>query len=341
MNVAAISAAALGMLAGSTAPDPVYVNDAVVEGDRFTQRAGCDRAGDGSAERPFATVRRALAEARPGQRIYLDAGLFSEPAGLELPADGIQLIGAPNRVTRIRGGEGSVLRAEGRRGLALRDLVLEGGRIGVEWVEVQNAVMEQVVTVGAGTYGILLRDCTAVRLVTSATFRSGFRGLQLDRCTGVLVEGHRSAESGNGGIVLRDSHGNIFRACRSERNGMSGFFLSDKVRNNQFWDCVASENKFVGFYLFRDSTGNIFRGCTSTGNERGVTATRSPDNRFERNTIVQNRTFGLLFKEQSPDNQLIRNRLQGNPEGDLATSEDSAPRLSFRNQIGRRVTYSR
>lgn len=332
-----ILAALLGAVLSSI-PPPIYVNDGSVQGDRFTRQAGSDRSGDGSPDRPFGSLGKALATAQPGQTIYLDVGLHQARRGWSIPKDGIRLIGAPQQTTRLRVKEGSVLQAEDRQGLALQDLFLEGGRIGVEWVRVRDSSMERVVSVGAATYGILLRDCTALRLTGCATFRAKFRGLQIDRSSGVVVEGHRSAENQQGGIVLRNARGNILRACHSEKNGMSGFFICDRSTENQFWECIATDNRFVGFYLYNGATGNVLRGNTSTGNERGMTASRSPTNRFERNHVVANRTYGFLLKEQSPGNQLSRNRAEKNPEGDLASTADSTPRLQFRNQIGNRTT---
>lgn len=335
MILAAIFGAVLGAL-----PPPLHVNDGSVDGDRFTRAPGNDQSGNGTADQPFATLGKALSAAQPGQTIYIDVGLYSAKRGSVILADSLRIIGAPNRATRLRAEEGSVLRAENRRGLALHDLVLEGGRIGLEWTQVRDSSIERIVSVGASTYGILLRECAAVRMAECATFRAKFRGLQLDRSSSVLIEGHRSGESSNGGIVLRNARGNILRNCRSERNGMSGFFLSNGSSENQFWDCVAADNKFVGFYLFGGATGNVFRGNTSQGNERGFTATGSPHNRFERNTVVSNRTYGFLFKDNSPGNHLIRNRAELNPDGDLAATDDSTPRLTFRNTIGRRTTPS-
>lgn len=336
-----VAALAVGALGLGLFPTAIFVNDSSRQGDRFTQRTGCDRTGDGSAERPFGSLGRALRQVEAGQTIWMDAGVYRAKQGWVLAVDGLRVVGVPGGGTRLRVEEGSVLRAEGRRGLRLEDVVVEGGRIGIEWVGVRDSVMDRVIAVGAGTYGILLRDCAGIHLVGSMTTRSRFRGLQLDRAVGVVVEAHRSLENGNGGVVLRNARGNVLRGVRSDGNGMSGFFLSNGSRENQFFECEARDNRFVGFYLLGGSGGNVFRGGKSEGNERGVTASASPGNRFERMTVVGNRTSGFLFKEGSPENVLIRCRAEGNPEGDLVAAADSSPRLGFRNRFGQRVVLGR
>jgi hypothetical protein len=132
------------------------------EGAELWVDAARGASGDGSRERPHATLGEALARAGGASRIHLAPGrypgAFTLPAGLELEGEGAVLEGA---------GSGPVLRAPG--GAWLRGVEVRGGGWGVEAGGALR--LESVRLVGQVSGGVRLGAGTLA--VTAGRFEAG------------------------------------------------------------------------------------------------------------------------------------------------------------------------
>lgn len=286
----------------------LHVNDRQTDGDRFSARAGSDSEGDGSAERPFASLARALKDAKPGDLILLDTGGYELMAGIDLAIDDLQIRGAGVGRTSLSMDRDDVpaLRTTSN-GVQIADLAVSGGSIGIE-LRGNHALVRRVAVHAQGTFGILLRDSVGNVVHDCRLWGTGFRGLQIAGGRGHFISNCWSGGNANAGFCLAETAGNVVTGNIADQNGTSGFFIVGESANNELIGNQSYRSGMGGFYLFNGSHGNVLEGNVANWNQRGFVLKHVMNNRLEANSAEGNHYAEFQVRGESRDNVLASNR---------------------------------
>lgn len=170
-------------------------------------RSGADAGGDGSAERPLATLRAAEEASGPGDTILLVRGSkFEERITLESG----QILAASSEPANqppplLRASEQAAITARDLAGITIRDVALEltGSANGIALQRVTGNVAITNVTIAGKTTGdaIAMEDVTASSVISGTTIRDVLkRGVFVVKSTGLTLRDVRfvNAPSTNG-----------------------------------------------------------------------------------------------------------------------------------------------
>lgn len=316
-----------------------YLNDAETEGDVMAKAAGNDKTGDGTAARPFRSLRHALLSAKEGDTLRLDTGNYIVPSTGTLPGEiGVSPItlskltieGAGPGKTHLHACDKAGLVFSEGKGNRLREFSITGGESSLLLEDCSEFVITRVQTRDSQLYGILLVNSHRTKIEHCRTLQSGFRGLQLRRSNQNTLLRNFSSDNGNAGICLEAAAENKFTACESRDNGASGFFVFRNSDNNRLEKCVSQKNKLAGFYVDSGSSLNRLLENTSRQNERGFTLNEAPGSVLLRNVADSNETFGFWIKNKSEGVKAEDNRASLNGTGFMFSS-DSPPALLSNN----------
>lgn len=317
-----------------------YLNDAETGGDCVTKAAGNDKTGDGTAAKPFRSLRQALLSAKKGDTLRLDTGDYVVPsigAGpgeievFPITLSGLTIEGAGPGKTRLHACGKAGLAFSEASGNQLREFSITGGDSSLSLEGCSGFVITRVRTEESLAYGILLVDSQRSKIEQCTTAKSGFRGLQLRRSNHNTLSGNIAKNNVNSGFCLEASSENKFTGCESLNNGSSGFFVFRNSDNNRLEKCVSQKNEFVGFYADSGSSLNRFLENTSRWNERGFTLNGAPGSVLQGNVAESNKSFGFWIKNKSEGVKAEDNKAFLNGTG-FMFSADSPPALLGNNR---------
>ncbi|MFY1649457.1 sigma-70 family RNA polymerase sigma factor [Solwaraspora sp. WMMB762] len=327
-----------------TSPPAVSPADGVTSADVYVAPDGSDD-GDGSRQRPYATLDKAVSVVEPGQTIALRGGTYrpSDPVVIDVN-------GAPERRITLSNyaGEWPVIDASGVP--ADKWMVTHRGSFWtVQGLEVMNSGSHAYVCVSC-------RDNIFRRLSMHHNARSGLT-LRDEGTTGNQVldsdfhTNYDPAEAGGAGVGLAvkfgDGTGNVVRGCRAFGNASDGFdvgHFADPVLLEANWAYGNGVNRWAvadwhgaadGFrlgggspapaagHLLRDNAAwdNTGHGFADGGNAgaldlTGNTAFRNGGAGFHlpvpQATLVDNAAVGNGTDGDNGDVQLSGGRSQGN-----------------------------
>lgn len=286
----------------------IYVNDAQTDGNRFCPAPGSDDDGDGSVQRPFATLRRALGGAKPGDTIFIDSGSYDVNEGILIGVDYLRIRGAGARQTRLRvesGGDTSALVVKAN-GVQVSDLSISGGRIGIE-LRANSTILRRVAVHSQDTYGILLQDSQGSIVHDCRIWATGFRGMEITGGRGNFVSNCWSSGNRNAGFCLSSTEGNVLTRNTADRNLTSGFFITGDSLNNALIENVSYRSGLGGFYLYDGSHGNLLENNVANWNQRGFVLKHAMANRLTDNSATGNQYAEFQIRGDSRDNLMESN----------------------------------
>ncbi|MBC6611625.1 T9SS type A sorting domain-containing protein [Hymenobacter sp. BT507] len=293
-----------------TTPTALYVNDAATSNDLYTQAAGSDLTGDGTAAAPFATVGRALQVALAGTTVYVDAGTYTERIVLHKTVhlrgagtatnrpDGATIFNAGLPQSGARSHEvGLLLTAPG--GTAAAPLVIAGLTIQAYDLGIEtdgsaraNVVLEDVEILDQRQYGIFWNSLggadnltfrrvhIARTAVDPADVRTNYNGSSSPAGRGLfIVNGTKRQILIEGGVY--------------EQNRRAGIDINDgSVSDLLIRDALFSQNgggaiALLGAGGLRDAAGNFL----------------TPAALIERNIIRNNGSNGMELKSVTGNGQ--------------------------------------
>jgi len=237
-----------------------YVNDGSTTGDTFTTAVG-DTTGDGSSGRPFLTITKALTKAKPGDTIYIDAGLYTETVVIN--TDNIALIGKDSGATVIDPpGINSTaglygIYADTQVGLLIKTLGVTGAYDGILFDNVDNSRIESDSASECGNNGVFLRASSESNTITRNTTMSNTRGIYLDGSTNNTVTSNTAnSNSANGMVIGSGSNTNTVTGNTASSNSTHGIYMSGSS-NNMLTSNTASSNTQHGVYLSSSSNNTV------------------------------------------------------------------------------------
>ncbi|MGD0088822.1 MAG: right-handed parallel beta-helix repeat-containing protein [Planctomycetota bacterium] len=236
----------------------------VVAETRHVSPAGNDADGDGSAEKPWKTFKKALEKLKPGTRLVAAAGAYDERCTvssggepgkyLHIEAEkpgaatlkGFALMGPAASYTHLKGfkiseGPGS--------GIALAGWV---GHVTVDDCEITRCAGETI-SAPAGSHLVFRR----IRGTDNLGYGIGLGEKGTSAAQGVLIEdcvldnnqtglGESYEKNNTDGIGAEEfGHGYVFRRVCCSRCGDAGFDI--KARDTLFDSCIAYKNLHYGF----------------------------------------------------------------------------------------------
>jgi hypothetical protein len=322
---AAPAPAPAAAVASTAAREPVVAH----AGGRVLHVAGDargDAAGDGSASRPWASVQRALIEARAGDTVLVHAGRYSERLRSVRP-------GLPDRPIRLVG----------------RGAELDGGGGGGHLVELTHGHIELVgfSLSGADTL-VWVEGATGVRVLDNHLHDAGHECVRLkagatdnevarnrvERCGRIGFDLDRGAKNGEG-IYLGTAPEQIGRNPERGPDPTNGNWVHDNQVVTPA-ECIEVKEHALGNVVERNAcrggrdpkgAGIASRGVGTVLRDNVVTANAGAGIRLGGdglrdgvatvvvgNTLAGNRGFGLLVRRE-PQGLICGNRVHGNGRG--------------------------
>jgi len=300
-----LSFTALPVVAQQAAPTALYVNDAAITNDTYTQAPGNDATGDGTTQAPFATVARALQQAVAGTTtIFIDAGTYSERMVLH---KAVSLRGAGTGTTVFSAGlpqsgarsheVGLLLTAPGGTAsapLLIASLTIQAYDLGLETdgSARANVALEDVEILDQREYGIFWNSLGGVENLV-------FRRVHIARTAvdpaNVRTNYNGSSSPAGRGLFLVNGtkHHITIEGGTYEQNRRAGIDINDGsvsdlvIRDAQFSQNGGAAMAILGAGGQRDANGNFL----------------TPAALLERNTITNNGSNGLELKSATGNGQ--------------------------------------
>ncbi|MBI4180170.1 right-handed parallel beta-helix repeat-containing protein, partial [bacterium] len=272
-----------------------YVNDVHTGVEVYTSAGGSDTSGNGTAANPYRTISYALSQAKSGDTIYIDAGLYSETVVID--TDNLRLEGVDSAATRMElaaaDSNAAVnvgIYADTQSGLAIKNIGMKYMYEGIQFNNVDYSFIENVTVEYSGDRGIHLIAGSDTNTLTS----------------------NLSSNNTDDGFGLESSNGNTLASNASLNNSSQGFFLNSS-NNNTLSSNTSSGNTSIGFYLWTSCNNNVFTSNTSSGNaDDGFALESSSNNIFDSNTSINNGDKGFDLYLTSNGNTLRGNAVSAN-----------------------------
>ena len=334
----------MAILLSGCSPRSWYVNDASVKEDRFTKAIGDKEKGDGSIDRPFLTINKAIQKASPGDTIFIDTGVYSVPqerksglvfVTLNKPKLNVEGAGAQKTILQLSTDSeefqcGIRIAAEK---IKLQNLGIKGGTIGIFLDQTDHVIIEHVSTEGQTANGFLLESSQNSEVSHCQAQKGGFRGFQIINSTLNKIHNNTSQDNENAGFCLIRSTNNYLQQNVARNNGMSGFFINGWNQSNRLENNQSISNTLGGFYLFEESEKNQLRSNFSQGNGVGISINNSHANVIISNRVISSIGNGIVLKSGSHSNQVLNNRLKNNQEPQIRVDKDKVS-----NQVEGNIT---
>ncbi|MBX7158277.1 MAG: right-handed parallel beta-helix repeat-containing protein [Verrucomicrobiae bacterium] len=320
-----------------------HVNDASTEGDVFTKAVGDKEKGNGSVNKPFLTIEQAVQKASPGDTIFIDTGVYTNPVDqavsvvVSVDKPKLSVEGAGVEKTRIQLPTnpkefqcGIRIAAEKVR---LQNLSIKGGTLGVFIHQTSQAVVKNVNAEGQTAHGFLLDQAQKCELSDCQAQKIGFRGFQLKDATDNKIHHNLSKENGNAGFCLSSSAGNSLQQNIAQDNATSGFFINGSSQSNLIANNRAISNGIGGFYLYGKSRENQLKNNFSQGNGVGISLNNSYANTLSENQICSNKGYGVVCKSGSDSNKILGNRLSKNKAPQICIAKENEKNNRVENNV--------
>ncbi|MBI4178899.1 right-handed parallel beta-helix repeat-containing protein, partial [bacterium] len=320
-----------------------YVNDASTIGDSFTTAAGSDNplTNNGSASLPYLTITYALSQAKSGDTIFIDAGLYSETVVID--TDYIALIGKDSNATVIDPPGSSAtsglngIYATARTGILIKNLGVTGAYTGIHFNNVDLSTLTGDSLSACGNSGIILNNGSDTNTVTGNTIVSNSaRGITLNASSNNTISSNTVNSNGTYGIIPEfSSNGNtisnntvnsnaygIYVYSSSSNNTISGNTANSNTRgidldvstiNNTLTNNTANSNSVWGFSLSAGANNNTLTNNTANSNAQfGFYLYSNSDGNFLRNNAVDSNLLYGIYLNASSNNVVVQNSLRNN-----------------------------
>ncbi len=260
------------------------------------------------------SLRRAIAQAAPGETLHLTAGRY----GSAVVDKSLTLIGVPGAVVDA-GGQGSALTVSAPN-VVVRGLTCVGsGKVDTDLDSgilvtkpASGAIIEDNQITG-NLYGIAIQGApqVVVRHNRIANDSVGWlnalgNGINIWDSTGSLFEGNR-VEGGRDGLYIHTAHGNIIR-------GNYFTHLRFAVHYMYANDCEVTDNlsigNAVGYALMYSDNLKVLRNISLNDRDHGLMFHSSRHSELAEN-IVKNTQDKCAFIYTSSDNRIHHNRFEG------------------------------
>ncbi|MBY0274023.1 right-handed parallel beta-helix repeat-containing protein, partial [Candidatus Binatia bacterium] len=203
---------------------------------------------------PWKTVARAIASADPGDVIVLAPGTYAEAVQITRDALTLRGAGAPGDVVLAPPGDAPGIYVNGKRGVVLESLVVQGGAQGVVGNGANGIVLRRLVVTGPATNGVQLTASSGATIDSCTVTGAGTQGILLRQSGGAYVRNnlvYANAEWGLsfdnlGSPLPAPVTGNVvaFNTVHANRSGIRMLNASGEVRDNQI-----TEQGDLGLYL--------------------------------------------------------------------------------------------
>lgn len=299
----------------------------------FVATGGDDQSGDGSAARPFATLRRAAQQAAPGTAIRVQPGTYA--GGISLgnlsgaPGAPIWIGGVPGQAKPVIQGGNTGLQLSRVRYLVLQDLVVsgpalngvnvdDGGAYGdpeaTRYVSLERLEIRDVGTGGnhdglklSGLDDFFVLDCVIERI-------SAGSGIDHVGCHAGLIARCRLVDTGSNGIQLKGGTRDVeVRWCTFTNPGQRGLNIGGSTGDPYFRpplstsaaNVEASQIRVVGNVIQGGATAFAFVGATDCV----VINTTVIDPQTWLFRVLQERTTGGGYAFSETQNCTVQNTL--------------------------------
>jgi len=262
---------------------------------------------DGSAEKPYKTLEKALENADSGDKIYIKNGTYVGNVILE---KGMELYGQDKNKTVIEGsGSHSVITAKDNN--LIKNLTIQGGSTGITSegkIKITGCKIQS-----ASKKGIDLWEDSATLTLENSKITKNGKGLYIQKGRDVFLSGNEITNNKEEGIDLREKTSGTISDNYIAGNGEGGIELvvgssNVLIKNNQI-----KKNKASGiaaqFYSQASKTGEIT---------------------IRKNTISYNGAYGLTCKAPSGGDysndywnkslELLENKIENNKGKAISSS---------------------
>lgn len=235
----------------------------------------------------YGTIQEAIAHARPGDRIEVDATQEPYRGPIVIDVSNLELKSVNGMATvEVQSKDEDVIKV------------------------VSNSVVIEGFKVRAGEAGIVLSGSNA-SILKANLVEENKRGISLESSTGSTLEGNITKNNTYGyGIWLKDSNNNHIVKNTTEHNWW-GIYLESST-GSTLEENTVRKNTF-GINL-KDSSNNHMAKNTIEGNKYGINLDSSIGNILEENIINNNKNSGIDL-DWSDDNQVVRNTTEGSENG--------------------------
>lgn len=340
-----------------------YVNDTSLVGDVYCSIIGDDANSGMAGDSPLLTINAALPLANPGDTILIDAGLYAETVVISIST--LTLVGADSTLTIIDppGGSDNGISALNLDSLVVRNLCVQGAFNGINFDNCDFVEISGDSILSCSNYGIFLTNAADSGLIAGNWAGGNTAGgiCLYTSCSNDLIEGNEVVNNGtNGGIYLVNSWndtvinnvagaGNaygihIYGTTGTTINdnevsaGAYDIFLTNNADGNTLFNnrCLGSSTAALGVAAGCDNNemdSNLLTGSVCYGLDAAGTG-----NRYTRNRIVGNASYGIAANNAPVDCRFEGNRIADNRDHGIFLNSGSS--LGFyQNDIDSNLGY--
>ncbi|UQA55232.1 right-handed parallel beta-helix repeat-containing protein [Polyangium aurulentum] len=267
--------------------------------------------GDGSEQRPFASIQQGIDAAPAGGAVLVMPGTYKENLRIDKP---VQVLGTeascPSSTANIilQSTEPRAIEIKGANGVVLRGLHIEkplGAGIVVSGGEarVESSIIEGAVANGEEGFGLLATDDASIILQNNAISGSALGGVVVRGAKGIILQSEILDGKGQGGIVLERASGPVtIEKTLVARNQQAGIaVLSSKaiILQSEVMDTIGTggSSRAEGIVVAELVEGGVSMGTA--------------DAQIEGNTISGNDRTGVVFAGNTRG-IILQNNLVGN-----------------------------
>ncbi|MBI4179568.1 right-handed parallel beta-helix repeat-containing protein, partial [bacterium] len=296
-----------------------YVNDASTAGDSFTYLTGSDATGEGTANKPFGTITKALSLATAGDTVWVDAGLYAE--AVVIGNDSISVVGKDSAATVIDppGSSGTAgvwgIYAAGRVSLSIRNLGVTGAYNGIRFDNVDRSTVSGDSVSACGNFAVyLLNGSDTNTLSKNEVVLNSNYGIALDASSGNTLSDNMSSSNSSSGINLgTSSNGNTITGNTTNSNTNYGIDLASSSVNTTVSNNTANSNTSAG--IVAQTGNNTLTGNTANSNtDYGIWVDGGNANVIRGNVARSNASAGIRLNI-SDTNSVTLNEVSGSDTG--------------------------
>ena len=299
-----------------------YVNDGWAAGDSFTYEGGADtNGGDGSPQKPFRTIAKALSRVNTGDTVYIDAGLYAETVVID--SSNISLIGA--------GSDTTVIDPPGAN--------TTSGLYGIYATGRTRLLIEGLGVTGA-YHGIFFNAVSLSAVSNDSVSSCGGEGIYLSNSDTNTISACVSSFNING-IFLNGSAFNALVNNTVQSNSQHGMYLASSAEDTLTGNLIQSNN-WMGVYLNASSRILLQSNRIQSNGQSGVYLLSNNSNILRHNAIRSNAQAGVVL-DASDINVIAQNDITGNDTGVKINGTTSANLIGKNNihaNAVSNVTYS-
>jgi len=234
----------------------------------FVAKYGNDINGDGTKEKPYLTIQKAINESSDGETIRVFEGVYEENVVVNKP--GLSLLGNGSTTTTIDGGgSGDVVRitSDGviMKGFNVQNSEEFGPYAGIHMLSNNNRIEEN--------------NCS-----------DNYYGIHSEGFGFNIIINNSCSKNSHLGIYIRDSDSNEISDNFCHDNDNDGIWLRNS-ENNLVENNTITSNEEDGIYVL-DSQGNRISNNMIENSDYAIKTSNSDRNRIENNTIINN-NYGI------------------------------------------------